>query len=86
MAPVRRVFLMDLLLASSHGGFRLKPQSALGMVWLQTHFDDAVWSHLATGRVQVSSSSADRLCQDALSAGLRVNRIPNLSLPLSDPS
>lgn len=61
MAPVRRVFLMDLLLASSHGGFRLKPQSALGMVWLQTHFDDAVWSHLATGRVQVSPSSADRL-------------------------
>ena len=77
---------MDLLLASSHGGFRLKPQSALGMVWLLTHFDVAVWSLLATGWVLVCPSSADRLCQDALSAGLQVNRIPNLSLPLSDPS
>ncbi len=54
------------------------------MVWLQTHFDDAVWAHLAAGRVQVGPPSADLLCEDAEAAGLRVNRCPYIALPLGE--
>lgn len=70
---------MDLALTStSDGGFRLGPQSAVGMLWLQTHFEIEHWSLLAAGQIQVDGSSADLLCEDATAAGLLVCRIPVL--------
>jgi hypothetical protein len=77
---------LDLVLAGTQDGYRLHAHSALGMVWLQTHFDDAVWDHLAAGRVQVGRPSADLLCEDALAAGLRISRTPHVPLPLGERS
>lgn len=77
---------LDLVLAVTGSGYQLKPQSPLGMLWLQTHFEDAFWSRLAAGQVQVSGPSADLLLEDALAAGLRIERIPAFPLPLSEQS
>lgn len=77
---------VDLSLASEGSAYRLQPCSAVGMVWLQTHFDDSCWLQLAAGQVVVGRSSIDLLCQDATAAGLRIGRTPALPLPLSQPS
>lgn len=74
---------MDLALTStSDGGFRLGPQSAIGMLWLQTHFEIEHWPLLAAGQIQVDGSSADLLCEDARAAGLLVCRTPILPVSI----
>ncbi|MCT4363622.1 MULTISPECIES: hypothetical protein [Synechococcaceae] len=44
------------------------------MLWLQTHFEDKHWHHLAEGNVSVEQASADLICDDATAAGLCVSR------------
>ena len=56
---------------------RLVPASALGMLWLQTHFSDEHWDELSRGLVALSPSCSESLINDALEAGLKVNRIPS---------
>ncbi|APD48568.1 hypothetical protein KQ302_09760 [Synechococcus sp. CS-602] len=65
---------MDLALAPTTCGYRLQPASAVGMLWLQTHFEDKHWHHLAEGNVSVEQASADLICDDATAAGLCVSR------------
>lgn len=66
---------MDLALAATSSGYRLQPASAMGMLWLQTHFEDKHWHHLAEGNVSVEESSADLIWDDATAAGLCVSRM-----------
>jgi len=56
---------------------RLVPASAMGMLWLQTHFSDEHWDELSRGLVALSPSCSESLITDALEAGLKVNRIPS---------
>ena len=50
----------------------------MGMLWLQTHFDDEHWDELSRGLVALSQGCSESLIADALEAGLKVNRIPSL--------
>ena len=68
---------LDLLLAPMESTNRLVPASAMGMLWLQTHFDDEHWDELSRGLVALSPSCSESLIADALEAGLKVNRIPS---------
>ena len=68
---------VDLLLAPMDSTNRLVPASALGMLWLQTHFSDEHWDELSRGLVALSPSCSESLITDALEAGLKVNRIPS---------
>ncbi|MCX5940432.1 MAG: hypothetical protein NTX18_05310 [Cyanobium sp. LacPavin_0818_WC50_MAG_67_9] len=65
----------DLALAQLSRGVRLMPCSVLGMVWLQTHFEDRFWEPLATGSARVDRASADQLGVEAEAAGLKVARL-----------
>ena len=78
---------VDLLLAPMDSTNRLIPASAMGMLWLQTHFADEHWDDLSRGLVALSPSSSESLIADALDAGLKVNRIPSFAqaaLPQSE--
>ena len=68
---------VDLLLAPMDSTNRLVPASAIGMLWLQTHFSDEHWDELSRGLVALSPSCSESLITDALEAGLKVNRIPS---------
>ena len=70
-------FCVDLLLAPMESTNRLVPASAIGMLWLQTHFEDEHWDELSRGLVALSPSCSASLIADALEAGLKVNRIPS---------
>ena len=78
---------VDLLLAPMDSTNRLIPASAMGMLWLQTHFADEHWDDLSRGLVALSPSCSESLIADALDAGLKVNRIPTFAqaaLPQSE--
>ena len=78
---------VDLLLAPMDSTNRLIPASAIGMLWLQTHFADEHWDDLSRGLVALSPSCSESLIADALDAGLNVNRIPSFAqaaLPQSE--
>ena len=80
-------FCVDLLLAPMESTNRLVPASAMGMLWLQTHFDDEHWDELSRGLVALSQGCSESLIADALEAGLKVNRIPSFAqaaLPQSE--
>lgn len=51
---------------------RIKPVSAYGMLWLQTHFNDDDWDELSQGVADLGLDDATRMSQDANQAGLRV--------------
>ena len=70
---------VDLLLAPMESTNRLVPASAMGMLWLQTHFDNEHWDELSRGLVALSPSCSESLIADALEAGLKVNRIPSFA-------
>ena len=67
---------MDLTLASLGQTDRLMPSSVLGMLWLQTHFEDEHWDLISRGEVELEPACSACLCQDATAAGLMVSRIP----------
>ena len=50
----------------------LKPTSVLGMLWLQTHFDNEQWESLSNNEVIISHENSQLLIQDATSAGLKI--------------
>ena len=57
---------VDLLLAPMESTNRLVPASAMGMLWLQTHFDEEHWDELSRGLVALSPSCSESLIADAL--------------------
>lgn len=61
---------MDLTLTPLSSGFRVLPASALGLLWLQTHFEPETWDLVCEGRVRLSAASIGSLCADARAAGL----------------
>ena len=50
----------------------LQPQTAIGMLWLQTHFDNDQWEALSNSTVIISEENSQLLIEDAKNAGLNV--------------
>jgi hypothetical protein len=67
---------MDLSLTPVASGYRVMPESALGLLWLQTHFEPETWDLVCEGRVRLSTASIDSLCADAREAGLALHGAP----------
>ncbi len=70
---------MDILLIGTQEGTQVRPASVHGMLWLQTHFEDAHWEALAFNQVKLPNTDAKILSEDAKEAGLRLNCLPALS-------
>ena len=58
----------------------LKPTSVLGMLWLQTHFDNEQWEALSNNEVIISMENSKLLVKDATSAGLKIKSISGVSM------
>ena len=58
----------------------LKPISVIGMLWLQTHFDNEQWEALSNNEVIISKENSKLLVQDATSAGLKIESISGFSM------
>ena len=58
----------------------LTPKSALGMLWLQTHFENDKWEALSNDSVIISQKNSELLVEDAKSAGLNIKSFSNASM------
>ena len=58
----------------------LQPTSIIGMLWLQTHFDNDQWDALSNNRVIISKENSKLLAEDAISAGLSIKSFSRVSM------
>ena len=57
----------------------IQPTSVLGMLWLQTHFENTQWEALSNNLVVISQQNSKLLIEDATSAGLNIKSISEIS-------
>ena len=58
----------------------LKPTSIIGMLWLQTHFENDQWEALSNNAVIISKENSKLLVKDATSAGLNIELVSGVSM------
>ena len=73
---------MDICLVNIDNNLNksIQPISALGMLWLQTHFENDQWEAFSNNSVIISSESSKLLIEDATNAGLNVKSLTNSSM------
>ena len=71
---------MDICLIETNEGTHIRPVSVHGMLWLQTHFEEAHWESIASKSVLLPFKDAQELSHDAKKAGLRINYLPSLAI------
>ena len=58
----------------------LEPTSVIGMLWLQTHFENDQWEALSNNAVIISKENSELLVKDATSAGLNIESVSGVSM------
>ena len=58
----------------------LRPTSVIGMLWLQTHFDNEQWEAISNNQIIISKENSNLLVKDARSAGLNVEIFSGVSM------
>jgi len=58
----------------------LQPKSAIGMLWLQTHFENDQWESLSNSKVIISEENSQLLIEDATNAGLNIECFSDVSM------
>ena len=73
---------MDICLTNVDNNLNksLQPKSVIGMLWLQTHFEDDQWEALANNSVIISEENSKLLVEDAISAGLNIKYFSGVSM------
>ena len=73
---------MDICLVNidNNSNKSLKPTSVIGMLWLQTHFEDNQWEALSNDQVIISKENSKLLVKDAISAGLKIKSSSGVSI------
>jgi len=73
--------LMDICLINidQNSTKSLQPTSVLGMLWLQTHFENDHWEALSNNSVLISQENSKLLIEDATSAGLNIKSFSGIS-------
>ena len=73
---------MDICLVNIDNNLNksLKPTSVIGMLWLQTHFEDNQWEALSNNQVIISKENSKLLVKDAISAGLNIKSFSGVSM------
>jgi len=58
---------MDICLITidNHQNKSLQPKTAIGMLWLQTHFENDQWEALSNSTVIISEENSQLLIEDA---------------------
>ena len=73
---------MDICLVDidNNSNKSLKPTSVIGMLWLQTHFEDNQWEALSNNQVIISKENSKLLVNDAISAGLNIKSFSGFTM------
>ena len=73
---------MDICLANIDNKLNksIKPTSVLGMLWLQTHFENNQWEALYNNAVIISKENSELLVKDATNAGLKIESVSGVSM------
>ena len=73
---------MDICLVDidNNSNKSLKPTSIIGMLWLQTHFEETQWEALSNNQVIISKENSKLLVNDAISAGLNIKSFSGVSI------
>ena len=58
----------------------LQPKSAIGMLWLQTHFENDQGEALSNSTVIISEENSQLLIEDATNAGLNIESFSDISM------
>ena len=58
----------------------LQPKSAIGMLWLQTHFENDQWEALSNSTIIISEENSKLLIEDAIDAGLDIKCFSDVSM------
>jgi len=74
--------LMDICLITIDNNLNksLQPKTAIGMLWLQTHFENDQWEALSNSTVIISEENSQLLIEDAKNAGLNVECFSDISM------
>ena len=73
---------MDICLVTIDNNLNksLQPKSAIGMLWLQTHFEDDQWEALSNSTILISEEHSKLLIEDATDAGLDIKCFSDISM------
>ena len=73
---------MDICLVNidNNSNKSLNPTSVVGMLWLQTHFENNQWEALSNNEVIISNENSKLLVKDAHSAGLNIKSFSGVSM------
>ena len=73
---------MDICLVNIDSNLNksLKPTSVIGMLWLQTHFENDKWEALSNNEVIISDENSKLLIKDVTSAGLSIKSFSGVSM------
>ena len=73
---------MDICLANIDNKLNksIKPTSVLGILWLQTHFENDQWEALSNDSVIISKENSELLVKDATNAGLKIESVSGVSM------
>ena len=73
---------MDICLTNIDNSLNksLQPKSIIGMLWLQTHFENNQWDSLSNNSVIISDANSKLLIDDANKAGLKVESCSGISI------
>tara|TARA_B100001778_G_scaffold264517_1_gene225375 strand:+ start:221 stop:466 length:246 start_codon:yes stop_codon:yes gene_type:complete len=73
---------MDICLVNidKNSNKSLQPKSIIGMLWLQTHFDNDQWDSLSNNQVIISEDNSKLLIEDATRAGLSIKSFSKISM------
>ena len=58
----------------------LQPKSVIGMLWLQTHFENDQWEAISNNTVIISEENSKLLIEDAANAGLDIKSFSDISM------
>ena len=73
---------MDICLITidNNSNKSLQPKSAIGMLWLQTHFENDQWEALSNSTVIISEENSQLLIADATKAGINIKCFSDISM------
>ena len=73
---------MDICLVNIDNNLNksINPTSVIGMLWLQTHFENDQWEALSNNAVIISKENSELLAKDASSAGLKIELVSGVSM------
>ena len=58
----------------------IQPKTAVGMLWLQTHFVNNQWDALSNSTVIISDENSKLLIEDATNAGINIKSFADISM------